>query len=64
MAARQTKNEFMDDEWEFDTYDEMMEAAKKEAVVCGDDLNESDDKKSVEIWNYHQQSNRWVGRVV
>ncbi len=61
MVARHTKNAFMDHEWEFDTYDEMMEAAKKEAVVCGDDLNESQDKKSVEIWNYHQSSVRWKG---
>lgn len=64
MSAVQTKDEFMDEEWEFGSYDEMMEAANAEGVVCGDDINESEDKLSVEIWNMHQQEVRWKGSVV
>lgn len=61
MGARRTKNEFMDEEWEFDTYDEMASAAQKEARVCGDTLKEAEDSRSFEILNYHQNSVRWKG---
>ncbi len=64
MSAVQTKDEFMDEEWEFGSYEEMMYAAKEEAVICGDDINESGDESFVEIWNYHQQGVRWKGSVV
>lgn len=58
MSARQTKNEVIDEEWEFDSYTEMLTAAKNEGRVCGDDIRESEDKQSVEIFNHHQYSVR------
>ena len=61
MGARQTKNELMDVEWEFDSYDEMATAAELEGRVCGDGIKESKDKKSIEIFTYHQSSVRWKG---
>ena len=58
---RRTKNEFMDEEWEFDSYDEMVTAADTEGRVCGDDIRKSDDRKTIEIFNHHRCSVRWKG---
>ena len=63
MGARQTKNELMDKEWEFDSYDEMLAAAKEEGQVCGDEFKESVDRKSIEVFNHHQGGVRWKGQV-
>lgn len=61
--AKQIGFKFMQEEWEFDSYDEMKEAAEKEGRVCGDDIREAEDKKSIAIYNYHQQENRWKGII-
>lgn len=61
MAARQTKDELMDVEWEFDTREELLLAADKESRVCGDDFRASKNGCVVEIFNHHQQSVRWKG---
>ncbi len=58
---KKTKDELMDEEWEFDSYDEMVVAAELEGRVCGDSIRVSEDKKSIEIFNYHQYSVRWKG---
>lgn len=59
---RQVKNEFMMEEWEFDTQTEMESAAQEEAHVCGDNLDIKD--MLAEIHNYHFGAVRWRGRVV
>jgi len=41
------------------TREEILEAAKKEARVCGDKLNISSNR--AEIYNWHQSGVRWVG---
>ncbi len=61
MGARKTKDEFMDKEWEFDSYNEMVVAAELEGRVCGDSIRVSEDEKSIEIFNCRQSSVRWKG---
>ena len=57
MSARQVKNEIMYEEWEFDTQEEMDEAIKKEAHVCGDSIEGNT------LRNYHKGGVRWRGMV-
>ena len=58
---QQVKNEFMMEEWEFDTCVEMETSAREEAHVCGDNLRITD--KLAEIYNWHFGAVRWRGRV-
>jgi len=62
MVGRKIVDKIMYEEWEFDTEEELMESAKKEAVVCGDRIDKNEDG-SIRIFNYHKGSPRWVGKV-
>lgn len=63
MGARQTKNELMNDEWEFDMRNELATAVEKEAHVCGDEVRWLPGGNVAEIYNFHQSSVRWKGTV-
>ncbi|KKN38497.1 hypothetical protein LCGC14_0753010 [marine sediment metagenome] len=63
-SERQTKNEFMDYEYEYSTREELALALVKEARVCGDDIRWPDGNVSAEIFNFHQMSVRWKGTVI
>lgn len=67
MAVRQIVDRICYEEWEFDTAEELEAAAKKEACVCGDSITrrpliDAMDAR-IEIYNYHQQSIRWFGKI-
>ena len=66
MSGRQIVDKVMYHEWEFDTEEELKEAVGKEARVCGDEVRrytEKNDPPRIEIYNFHQDGVRWVGRV-
>lgn len=61
--ARQIVNRVFYNEWEFDSYDELKEAAKIEGCVCGDSIREYKEQYIIEIYNFHQNNIRWKGVV-
>lgn len=65
VAAKQIVNKIAYQVWEFDTHQEMVDAAKLECHICGDSINTAMENESevIEIHNYHQGSVRWKGIV-
>ena len=64
--GRKIKSGVLYEEWEFGNWDELVEAAKKEAIVCGDRVDTYKDSKPpfIEIYNFHQGGARWCGTLV
>ncbi len=61
MSGKRITDVFCYEEWEFDTAEELKAAATEEARVCGDRIDER--ASCVEIYNFHQNRTRWLGRV-
>ncbi len=49
----------MYEEWQFDNIEELRREAKKEAIICGDTLQEINNE--IKIYNHHQLNVRWKG---
>ena len=53
--------EFLYEEWTFDSEQELKESAKKTAIVCGDEIRHKEN--GIEIYNHHKMGVRWKGEV-
>ena len=52
--------DIMYEEWDFfDDMKDLRDTAKKEAIICGDELREGDHE--IRIYNHHQKIVRWKG---
>lgn len=60
MAGHRINSTVLCDTWEFDTQEEAWKAAEELEKVCGDD-QPMDTGYSVAVFNFHQNSWRWVG---
>jgi hypothetical protein len=61
MAGRQTSRVLFEEEWEYDTQEELDEALEQQERVCGD--RRETEPGLARIYNWHFDTYRWTGRV-
>ena len=53
----------MEKHQEFTSPEALRDAAKQEAIVCGDEVREKEEGAIIEIFNWHAGEVRWKGVV-